>query len=236
MEGRLRPLARIKDLILDGLFPRFCLRCEKEGRWFCDDCLLSQTFPPLPSHCVFCHADTAGHRTCFACQSDTGLDGCLSLGWYKDRVLQQAVRLWKYHGDPSLWTLIQRWISQTDIFSRLPDGPWTISPIPLHTARARERGFDQAAWIAWAVAAKTGHPFQLLLRRSEWTDPQAQRGTHDRERGDLDGIFQVRRDLPNRILLCDDVVTSGATLSAASRALKAAGVETVWGFTLARAK
>jgi len=158
----------------------------------------------------------------------------VSLGWYRDPVLRAAIRLAKYHGDPAVWGVIERWIRASSAPARLPDGSWTISPVPLHKARERERGFNQAERMAQIFSEVTGWPKETLLRRTDWTDPQARKWKQERRLGDLEGIFEITTQPPARILLCDDVMTSGATLDAAAHELKAAGAEIVWGFTLAR--
>jgi predicted amidophosphoribosyltransferase len=163
----------------------------------------------------------------------TSVDGCVALGTYRDPVLRAAIEQAKYVGDQDVWRVIDGWIHGATIEALLPAGPWTICPIPLHKARARERGFNQAERMARILAGVTGWPSEMLLSRMFWTDPQARKQNQERCLGDLEGIFEVTNWPSARILLCDDVLTSGATMDAAARALKAAGACEVWGFALA---
>ncbi len=234
MESGLGYLEVVRQAVIDGLFPRFCLRCKREGEWVCRVCLESSRPMSPVATCVFCGTPSLAGRTCTHCASGRSLDGCLSVGWYADPVLRQAIAVWKYHGDQNAWSALERWVRGSDVFSRLPPGEWMTTEVPLHTARQRERGFNQAEAIAAAAAQRLHAPHAKLLARAAWTEPQARRGSKERAVGDLDGAFRPIARPPTHVLLCDDVVTTAATLDAAAQALKAAGAEQVWGFTLAR--
>ncbi|HEX8771251.1 MAG TPA: phosphoribosyltransferase family protein, partial [Acidimicrobiales bacterium] len=91
---------------------------------------------------------------------------------------------------------------------------------PTTGARRRERGFDQAELLARAVARRLGLPCRRLLRRR----PGPAQTGRDREGRQSGPAFTTRRVTgPARVLLVDDIVTTGATVSAAARALRAAG-------------
>ena len=77
-------------------------------------------------------------------------------------------------------------------------------------------------------------PIQSVLIRKKKTQSQAKLDYQERMVGDLDGIFGVVDNLPEKILLCDDVFTSGSTIDAGAKVLKENGVKEVYGWTLAR--
>jgi ComF family protein len=102
-----------------------------------------------------------------------------------------------------------------------------LVPVPLHPARRRARGFDQAALIARALAERTGAPLVACLRRAG--APSRQLGA-DREQRLAAGAtlaIEARSPVARRVLLVDDVHTTGATFDACARALRAAGAEQV---------
>jgi predicted amidophosphoribosyltransferase len=111
-----------------------------------------------------------------------------------------------------------------------PPGPAVVSWAPTTAARRRERGFDHAELLARAVAARLHRPVRRLLRRGPGP-PQTGLGAAARRRGPA---FEARTHAPESVLLVDDVVTTGATLVAAARALRAVGAVRVDALAVAR--
>jgi len=233
MEGFLRHLA--VDKVFDLLFPRFCLRCGAEGTAWCETC--ASSFAPIPpsAQCAFC-GEPGSWRTCRGCDRQTYLDGLVAVAPYGNPIIRKALTTWKYHSDPEMGRVVDLWIRQAaasrDAFS-FPSGS-TITHLPLHASRRRHRGFDQAEEVAKSLSSAIKLPYQALLSRTTATASQAKRAAGERMVGDLDNVFSAQGLVPRKIILCDDVCTSGATMDAAAKALKEAGAEIVWGFALAR--
>jgi len=114
------------------------------------------------------------------------------------------------------------------------DESQTITWVPLARRRRRARGFDQAELLANALAHRAGLPVRGLLERVRETDPQARRSAADRRKA-LAGAFRVVAPPPPRVVLVDDVLTTGATAGACATALRDAGTSTVGVVTAARA-
>lgn len=219
----------------NGLFPVYCLVCRDEGWKFCENCQRETTIEVAPSCCPFCHEANLTGETCKNCAQKTFLDGCTTLSFYHDPVLRGLLQNWKFNGDEVAGRALIDWLKNFPLAEILPAFDWQVISIPLHEAKQRERGFNQADEIARAVAEEIGSRHLDLLSRIEWTDPQARRSAEDRKVGDLDGIFAVNGLVPPYVLICDDVLTSGATMDAAAKVLKEAGAQKVWGFTIVRA-
>jgi ComF family protein len=112
--------------------------------------------------------------------------------------------------------------------------PALVVPIPLHPSRLRERGFSPAALLARACASEVGAPFApTLLARLRDTPSQTGLSRAARRRN-VAGVFVAERSAPARVWLVDDVVTTGATLSEAARALRRSGAREVVGICLAQ--
>ena len=109
----------------------------------------------------------------------------------------------------------------------------TLVPVPLAPGRRRRRGFNQAALLARCVAARSGLPLADVLVRAGGARSQVGRGRAARLSGP-GGRIEVRAPPPRRVLLVDDVVTTGATLGACARALRAAGAQEVAALVYAR--
>ncbi len=156
-----------------------------------------------------------------------GLDSCRALMAYDDeaRVLITALKNRGHRG------LI------TEMANRLallvpPGGSFTVTWAPTGAARRRQRGFDQAELLARAVARRRSLRCQPLLRRLPGP-PQAGQSRSDRRRNPG---FRATGSIPSCVLLIDDVATTGATLVAAARVLRAAGCGEVHGLVVARAR
>ncbi|HET6201839.1 MAG TPA: phosphoribosyltransferase family protein [Planctomycetota bacterium] len=117
-----------------------------------------------------------------------------------------------------------------------------VAAVPLHARKRRERGFNQSEAIARDLATQLGLPFRDLLLRTRDTPPQGSPTTLSRARN-VEGAFALRprglrRRLPRlrgaAVLLVDDVMTSGATLSACARVLRRAGARRVYALAAAR--
>lgn len=108
-----------------------------------------------------------------------------------------------------------------------------VVAVPLHWRRRLLRGYDQAERLGRALAARLGAPLHPCLRRVRATAPQTSL-PRPRRRGNLHGAFRCHRRPPERAILVDDVTTTGATLEAAARCLRAAGCRRVTALAVAR--
>lgn len=112
-------------------------------------------------------------------------------------------------------------------------GRTVLVPVPLHPRRERRRGYDQASLIAKAVGERTDLEVRPCLARSGHAGAQVGRGRAERLAGPP-GEIVATREPPRRVLLVDDVVTTGGTLAACAGALRAAGAHEVSGLAYAR--
>jgi len=112
-----------------------------------------------------------------------------------------------------------------------------IIPVPIHKRRLRERGYNQSSLLARRLSRSTRTPvLEGVLIRTKHTPSQAKSDSVEQRRKNIRNAYKcVRRDISGkRILLIDDVCTSGATLNSCAAPLKSAGAASVWGLTLAK--
>jgi ComF family protein len=111
-----------------------------------------------------------------------------------------------------------------------------LVPVPLHPRRLRQRGYNQAELVAREVGRRLGVPVgRGVLKRVRHSLPQARAASREERHANVAGAFQSRRELHGlRVLVLDDVTTTGATLAACATVLQAAGVESVWGVAFAK--
>jgi ComF family protein len=232
--------------IIDVIFPPHCITCggllEERGPYpFCPPCTAGITFirSPLCPRCgiPFPTVDEADHLCGDCLVTQRPYDVMRSVGIY-DKTLLTAIHLFKYRGKTGIGEVLGRMMADfaASVWSR--EAFSVILPVPLHKKRLRERGFNQAVILARHIARRFALPLDFLtLRREVGTDPQVGLGRDDRA-ANVRGAFAVRR--PERIrgrkiLLVDDVSTTGSTLTECASALLRAKAETVAVLTLARA-
>ncbi len=167
-------------------------------------------------------------------QGETDLDRLRSFGAY-DAELRALIVLLKYNGVEPLARLLAGWLAL--VISQQPELAQVdaLVPVPLHRRRQRARGFNQAELVARELSRWTKLPVEpRWLRRIKDTPSQTGLTPAQREEN-VRGAFATERKLDSaRILLLDDVCTTGATLSACARALKQAGAAQVNAVTVAR--
>lgn len=206
------------------LFPARCLGCDKQP---------ASHRPPF--FCAHCRAQVIPFTPSCTQQQDLPF-ATYSLCVYQEPVSSLLVRL-KFKGDLSCLSSIAALVREAGV-ERLPPEPDLILPVPLHRSRLRWRGFNQAVLLA-----KTCFPgwkdkirVDLLLRHKK-TVPQLGLSGAER-RSNLAGAFCVRRPQEirgRRVLLVDDVFTTGATLRECAEALRQAGALEISAFAIARA-
>jgi ComF family protein len=221
--------------VLDFALPPRCPGCGAivgEPHRFCLDCWRSLAFLGEPC-CVRCGLPFAyeGEGECGRCLAEPpAFDRLRAAVAYGEVSRQVALRL-KYSGRPGLAaTLAHFMLRHLDRGDGRPEP--LLVPVPLHRWRIWKRGYNQAALIAAALSRLSGLPAGLdLLRRTRATPPL--RGLGRRERAlAVRGAFAPapgarQRLCGRRIVLVDDVYTSGATASACARTLKRAGAASV---------
>jgi ComF family protein len=155
-----------------------------------------------------------------------------------EAVLHDAVHAFKYGGNLTQGERLGRLMADHDYPSFRIEDHELIVPVPLHPRRLRQRGFNQSVLLAREISRQRGIPLDFLaLRRIVDTEPQAGL-KKDERRSNMRSAFSVPdpgRIRGRRILLVDDVHTTGSTLGECARTLLKGGAESVGALTLARA-
>jgi ComF family protein len=159
-------------------------------------------------------------------------------GYRARGIVRRLIHDFKYHQRPYLRHVVGDWLATVLDDSRLKAVKFdVIVPVPLHAARRRERGFNQAEFLARSLAGRMSVPVSAALERIRFTTTQT---AFDRAKRmqNLHNAFRLRprRDVQDlRVLLVDDVLTTGSTLSECARVLKESGASSVYAATAARA-
>lgn len=152
----------------------------------------------------------------------------------KARAVHRLIRLLKYSFTRDALDIFGSLLNELPSRIEYESGV-VVVPIPLHTRRARERGFNQASLIARLVAGRYELPCaETVLTRARYTRQQAKLNKKERETNiDSAFVWKGEKSPPSHVLLVDDVYTTGATAREAAKALKRAGAEWVGAFVLA---
>lgn len=214
---------RLLEDIAELLFPTRCSGCELPGAVLCDACREKLPRIDRAGACPACGAPY-GYLTCTECWNrEWSFSAGLALGEF-ERPLARAIILYKDAGERRLAAVLGTLLAE-QIASAWPGWAETVVFVPATRAAMRRRGFDHGLAIATVVAAELGVPVADVIVRSHARD---QRKLGRAARADnTDGTFSVAREIKGRVLLTDDVVTTGATFDAAAGALLDSGAEEV---------
>lgn len=217
------------EAIIQPFTPLSCLVCSAEGELLCFTCQTTAC-PPMTSRCYRCRqrlTDEANQSLCNNCRTYSPLENVWA-GTFYGGVAKLLVHKLKFERLSS----VSR--SMTAVMnSRLPflSSDLIIVPVPTATKRVRQRGYDQARLLARQLAKLQHCSYQRLLGRLGQT---RQVGAQRQQRLEqLQSVFYLykqagpKRRLPRRVLLVDDILTTGASLESAARVLKQAGIQHV---------
>lgn len=218
---------------LDWLFPPRCAGCGRFGEVWCQACRNRVKLIREP-YCELCGSPKPDKAYCLNCASwDYNFDAARSWGQYSD-VLRKAILSLKDRHNVYLGVALAECM-----YAVLAAQSWKVDllvPVPLAPHRLAQRGYNQTDLLAQPLAASSGLRYaDNLVSRSHETVKQFE--LHAAQRWEnLMGAFQVQGiEAQNaNILLVDDIMTTGATLNAASIALKKAGASRVYALTLAK--
>jgi competence protein ComFC len=237
---RVNPLPVLASLF----YPAACVVCSSEverTEYLCENC--RQRAPRITApFCEKCSEPFTGAITqtfaCANCEHRTlHFDSAVAV--YRSRgLVRKLVHEFKYGHHRHLRHPLADWLGETLSDSRLHGRHFDLLvPVPLHPARERERGFNQAALLAELLAKRANLPVRPVLERIRYTTTQTAYDRSERMEN-LRDAFRLRKNRDVRglhVLLIDDVLTTGSTLSECARMLKRAGALSVFAATAARA-
>ena len=196
--------------ILAVLFPQKCLGCKKENEILCSDCLLKINRPDTPY-----------------------LKGVHIAGNYQDLVLKKALWLLKYRGAKQLAKPLAELIKER-VWKKMETKDWLVIPIPLSKNKMRRRGYNQAELIAKELSDNICA--DVLLKKFH-TKSQVEVKDKEERLANIIGSFEAKNSetiTGKKIILIDDVLTTGATMREAKKILLSAGAKKVAGVVVAK--
>lgn len=231
----------LRNFILDVIFPKFCFFCQKEGFYLCEDCLA--TLEISQENFCLCENPTNVFNggKCRKCYFKK-LDSLYFAVAYQNKKIKKLIHQFKY--EPFIKELAEPLanliITHFQLTEKQKDFEgFVIIPVPLEKKRLKWRGFNQAEEIGKKLAEFFKIPLlsNVLLKIKE--TPTQVELDGDKRKENLNKVFAVEnKNLINdkKILLVDDVYTTGTTMEECARVLKKDGAKEVWGAVVARAR
>ena len=228
-----RNAAALRNALLDLLFPTRCVVCRRVGELFCAACRASieKIAPPL---CHRCGRPLPSAHCPYCAKSPLRIDGTRAVAFFEGN-LREAIHAFKYQHRTALADDFG--VMLHDYLLTFPLPADTIIAVPLHADRERARGYNQALLLARALGARQNLPvWEDALTRTRATQSQTELDAAGRRQNVRDAFAAAPRVHGARVLLIDDVCTTGATMAACGAALYARGAKSVWGLALARSR
>ncbi len=210
--------ATLARAFLDLVFPPHCVSCGHAGAWLCPACVDEILFyePPWPRM-------LEDLRPLQQVRAAAHLEG----------PLRQAIHAFKYEGLRALASTLGEILC--DSWDADPFPVDVVVPVPLHPSRLHERGYNQSSLLARELSRHTGVPIvETALLRIAATAPQVGLDA-DQRASNVENAFRCHDDrlASQKVLLIDDVLTTGSTLRACARAALQGRADAVWALTLA---
>src|SRR5213596_1869834 len=226
------------------LYPPVCTICGtsiRAAEYLCDQCEAKAVRISAP-FCEKCSepfdGSIKGPFTCANCAHRTIYFEAAVAAYRGRGIVRQIIHEFKYGRQIHLRHLVARWLHAALDDERLSGSRFDIIvPVPLHATRLRERGFNQASLLAALLSAQTSISSKPLLERIRYTTTQTALDRSKRMEN-LHNAFRLRKNADVRglrVLLVDDVLTTGSTLNECARILKRASAFSVHAATTARA-
>lgn len=219
--------------LIDILYPPFCAGCQRPGTRWCADCQnkTRQLEEPI---CPICGIPVDSPGKCQDCIDHNRADFLLRSWGIYEGSLRNAIHHLKYNNDIGVAEIFAGFMA-----SKIASLSWEydmIVPVPLTEKRKKERGYNQSALLARWIALETGSSLNTkALKRIRHTISQTRLSAAERRKNVEDAFWADAKIVrQKRVLLIDDIATTGATLEASTSALAKAGAKSIYSFTLAR--
>ncbi len=238
---------KFKNFLLDLFFPKFCLGCNKEGSYLCNDCRATLDICEFQ----YCLCSKSPIRMGPEQKNDGACDRCrnkklsglyFALPYKENALVKKLIRQFKYQPyiKDLAKTLAGILIEHLVISKKNTDEIWNNSvliPVPLDKKKLRSRGYNQSEELARELSKIMQVPvISDNLVKIKSTKPQMELSKEQREKN-LENAFTIKNPADiagKKVFLVDDVYTTGSTMEECAKVLRDSGAKSVWGICIAR--
>ncbi len=231
----------LKNFLLDLLFPKECLGCGSEGTYFCEECLKKiEIHKDL--YCALCKKTSPAGMICENCRGTSNLRAIWVSADYNNVLLQNLIHFLKYRYveelADTLASLAKGFLTENQIIEKfnITSENTFLVPVPLHKTRQGQRGFNQSELISRKLSEHYNLQTKDLLHRNKNTASQINLKRTERQENIRDA-FEIGKenfDTNKKIILIDDVVTTGSTLNECAKILNSSGFNEIYGLVIAQ--
>jgi len=227
----------VKNFVLDLLFPKKCVCCGKLDFYACAGCFKKIIFIKQ-STCPECGKLSEKGRYCLKCRKGKSLKGVILATYFEEGPIRELVHVYKYNGVFDIKSLLGGFLLEALKREGFTED-FVLAYVPLHRKKLIKRGYNQSELLAQEIAKTLEIEFvrELLIKKKE---TKSQIGLKRKERLESQkGSFEIntrRKQLivGRKVVLVDDIFTTGATLNECAKVLKENGVKEVWGLAIGR--
>ncbi|PIZ00393.1 hypothetical protein COY62_02795 [bacterium (Candidatus Howlettbacteria) CG_4_10_14_0_8_um_filter_40_9] len=228
---------RFRESLLDTFFPKVCVGCGKIDTFLCPKChsKIVRIKSPL---CLGCGRLSEKGRYCPRCKLKTKLNGVVIAAHYEEGPLKEAIHTYKYEFVYDLKNVLATFLA--DALKREGfNEKYILTYVPLHPKKENWRGFNQSKLLAEEVSNITGLELMENILKRKKNNPRQIELKRRKRFENVKDIFSVNEEIVDKIsgkkiILADDIITTGATLGECAKVLKENGARQVWGLVLGK--
>lgn len=210
-------MTSLLEKIVTIIAPNYCISCSKQDNILCESCVFNEQNLGLPA-CILCARPSKDWRLCEQCSRTSSLRYVWPAALYEGH-FERVIHLLKFERLGAAHLPLS-----TAMLAALPYDDWLVVPLPTAARRVRQRGYDQAVLLAKVIAKTRDLRLQLALERVQNTRQLGANRVQRQKQSTKMFCMAPRANVQGaKILLVDDVCTTGATLTAAAQLLKQAG-------------
>lgn len=226
------------DNLLSTIAPHICKRCGVEGKTLCNRCIFNIINNVSPV-CLICHRPTSGTNLCAVCKkTQSCFDELVAVGLRRG-ALKRLVGDYKYNSEVASRYPIAELLAERIYANKLELGDYVVIPIPTISQHIRERGFDHMLYVARQLVKYTELKMNnKLLARSDNMSQHNQSGKTRRTmiKKSIVASRKLQSNpnlMPRKVIILDDIWTTGSTLSTAAEICQKYGAKEIIGLTVA---
>jgi ComF family protein len=242
-----------RKILLDILFPKYCVNCGHEGGWLCF-CCAEKIIPVVSQVCSECEKLSPSGKYHKKCSEGKALAGIISSAYFDDGPTREMIHNFKYNSVTELAEPLSKMmvnalekseirilkseqnLQNTNSQFEIRHSDFVITFVPLHWKRQARRGYNQSEILAKVIGRKLNIKVEDLLSKKQSTKRQALLRGNAR-RMNLHDVFTLKSgtNIKNKkIIIVDDIATTGSTLNECAKVLKKNYAKEIWGLVVAR--